>query len=423
MEAFVSIFDYILDLGPTVIIPLAIFLIGLLFGVKPGRAFTSAITIGIGFTGVNLVIGLLSSELGTATQQMVERFNFNLTVVDIGWPAAASAAFASPVTTLMIVLILVVNLGMLVLNLTNTLNIDIWNFHHMIAVAALSYIATNNFWLSIIIGLIATVIILKFSDYFAHSIGDYYGLDNVTFTTGSSIGYAMIGIPVGRLVGMIPGINKVEVTPESIQKRFGIFGEPMVMGLIIGFVLGLLAGYDVGAAFKLGVSMAAVLVLMPRMVSLLMDGLLPISEAAQEFANKHWGDRDINIGLDAALAFGDPANASAGLILVPITLLLAVILPGNKVLPFGDLATIPFYMAYVTADRKGNIFQSVITGTIMIAIALYIATNFAPLHTEMVAGLDSVKDMAGSAFTSFDTGGNVLKWALVRLAEFINGMF
>ncbi|MGO1033522.1 PTS transporter subunit IIC, partial [Clostridioides difficile] len=42
-----------------------------------------------------------------------------------------------------------------------------------------------------------------------------------------------------------------------------------------------------------------------------------------------------------------------------------------KVLPFGDLATIPFYMAFIVCFRKGNIVQSVITGTIVIAISLY----------------------------------------------------
>ena len=42
--------------------------------------------------------------------------------------------------------------------------------------------------------------------------------------------------------------------------------------------------------------------------------------------------------MDAALTVGHPTVMSTSLLLVPISLLLAVILPGNQVLPFGDLA-------------------------------------------------------------------------------------
>ncbi|MGO0807338.1 PTS transporter subunit IIC [Clostridioides difficile] len=37
-----------------------------------------------------------------------------------------------------------------------------------------------------------------------------------------------------------------------MQKRFGIFGEPMMMGIILGIILGALAGYDVAGIFNVG---------------------------------------------------------------------------------------------------------------------------------------------------------------------------
>ena len=85
----------------------------------------------------------------------------------------------------------------------------------------------------------------------------------------------------------------------------------------------------------------------------------------------------VYIGLDAALSVGHPSVIATALILVPITLFIAVILPGNKVLPFGDLATIPFYIAFVVAFLRGNIIHSVLAGTVMIALSLWMATNFA----------------------------------------------
>ncbi|MDK6520298.1 PTS transporter subunit IIC [Aerococcus urinae] len=422
MDSFLDVVQYILGLGPTVIIPIAIFLIALLFKVKVGKAFVSALTIGVGFTGVNLVTGLLSDSLGPATQAMVERFGFSLTVIDIGWPATASGAFASSVAPAMIILALAVNFVMLGTRLTDTLNIDIWNFHHFIVVAALSQIITGNFIFSLAMGVLMEIACLKFADYFAPMIQEYYGLEGISLTTGSSIGYGMLGIPIGWLVSKIPGLKNIEMDADKIQEKFGIFGQPIIMGLVIGFIIGLLAGYDIGKAFQLGVSMAAVMVLMPRMVKILMEGLTPISEAAQGFADKYFSGRQINIGLDAALAIGNPENMSVGLLLVPITLLIAVILPGNKVLPFGDLATIPFYVCYITASRKGNILHSLITGTIVVGCGLYFATSMAGPHTELLQGLDATANIT-QQMASLDTGGNFLKWIFVEISRLFAGAF
>ena len=53
-------------------------------------------------------------------------------------------------------------------------------------------------------------------------------------------------------------------------------------------------------------NVAAVLLLIPRMISLLMEGLMVISEATQEFLKKRFPGKEIYIGLDAAVATGHP---------------------------------------------------------------------------------------------------------------------
>lgn len=47
--------------------------------------------------------------------------------------------------------------------------------------------------------------------------------------------------------------------------------------------MGILAGYDTAGVGQLAVQTGAVMVLMPKMVALLMEGLTPISESANEF--------------------------------------------------------------------------------------------------------------------------------------------
>lgn len=56
--------QWFVDLGSIVVLPILIFIFGIILGTKPSKAFTSALTVGVGFVGLNLVIDLLSSSLG-----------------------------------------------------------------------------------------------------------------------------------------------------------------------------------------------------------------------------------------------------------------------------------------------------------------------------------------------------------------------
>lgn len=56
-----SVLQYILDLGSSVVMPLIITILGLILGQKFSKAFRSGMTIGIGFIGINLVIGLMGT--------------------------------------------------------------------------------------------------------------------------------------------------------------------------------------------------------------------------------------------------------------------------------------------------------------------------------------------------------------------------
>ena len=353
MKAINDVVQYILNLGPTVMLPIMILIIALIFRVPFGKALRSGLTIGIGFVGINLVIGVLSDNLGPAAQAMVERFGFHLTVIDTGWPSAASAAWASPVSAVLIPICLIVNVILLLLKVTKTLDIDLWNYWHFIAAGATGYIVTNgNWWFAILCAVLYEIACLIIADKTAPLVAKFYGLEGVSLPTGSTVAFGLVGIP---------------------------------------------------------------------MVKILMEGLIPISESVRDFLQERYGEREIYLGLDAAVTTGHPANLATGLLLVPITLFIAVILPGNKVLPFGDLATIPFYVSLIVAHRKGNIIQSVLTGTVVIALALYMATNFAPVHTEMMRGVYEFPKGATQVST-LDMGGNFLNWVILKFSQLVSGI-
>ncbi|WP_236784759.1 PTS galactitol transporter subunit IIC [Anaerococcus ihuae] len=389
-----ELFQKFVDLGAIVVLPILIFIFGMILGTKAKKSFTSGIIVGVGFVGLNMVIDLLGNSLGPAAQQMVERFGLNLTTIDVGWPAAAAISYGTVLGSLAIPIGIGLNIILLFLGLTKTLMVDMWNFWHAAFVASLVYAITQDFALGIYATIAYLTMIYLLADIIAPRIEKFYGFPNITFPHGTSAPGFLFALPLNWIFERIPGFNKIEADPETVQKKFGVFGESTVLGLIIGLGMGILAGYDLGGILQLGVKTSAVMVLMPRMVSLLMEGLAPISEAANTFVQKRFPGREVNIGMDSALSVGHPAVLSSSLLLVPITILLAVILPGNTTLPFGDLATIPFVVCLMSAVFNGNIVRTVVGGSIYMTSILYITSWASPLVT-----------MAAQA-AKFDLGGN-----------------
>lgn len=411
------IINAILDLGSIVMLPILIFVLSLVFGEKPGRALRSGITIGIGFIGINLVIGLLSNSLGPAAEALVNNSGLQLDVIDVGWPAAAAIAFASRVGALVIPIGLAVNIIMLVTRTTKTVNVDLWNYWHFAFTGALVSAATGSLPLGMIAAAINTAIVLKLGDWTAPLVQEFYGLPGISLPHGFSLAYVPIAIPLNKFFDKIPGLNKIEVNPDNVSEKFGVLGEPTIVGLILGIVLGIIAKYNIKDSLNLGMSMAGVMFLMPRMVRILMEGLIPVSEAAKKFMQKKFAGKEFYIGLDSAVAIGHPSAIATALILVPITILLALILPGNRVLPFGDLATIPFMVAMVAPICRGNVFRSVIIGALVIAVGLLIATNVSPLHTQ--AAIDAAFQFpeGATSISSICDGANPLTWVILKIMQ------
>ena len=71
MDVIKTIYDFITGLGPSVMMPIVVTLLGLILGAKFGRALRAGITVGIGFLGINLVIGLFFDFMGPAATAMV----------------------------------------------------------------------------------------------------------------------------------------------------------------------------------------------------------------------------------------------------------------------------------------------------------------------------------------------------------------
>ena len=153
---------------------------------------------------------------------------------------------------------------------------------------------------------------------------------------------------------------------------------------------------------------------LPKMIKCIMDGLLPISERAKELMHKHFGeDADFYIGLDPAILLGDPEVVTAGIIFIPITLLIAVIMPGNRILPFGDLATIGFFIAMAVAVHKGNLFRTLISGSCIMAMTIWITNQAVDWTTALGQSVGAVEK--GATLAAMDQGGCPITYIFTQL--------
>ena len=212
--------------------------------------------------------------------------------------------------------------------------------------------------------------------------------------------------PIDKLLDKIPFMNK-KMDAEALKEKLGVFAENHVMGAVIGFLLGLVAGYGISKSLILAIQAATALTLFPMVSKLFMQALSPISEAISEFMRKHFGDREIFIGLDWPILAGRNEIWVSAIILIPFELLFAVILPGNKVLPFGGIINLSIAVAVVLLTR-GNLLRMIIYGIVTTPVFLYIATFFSPYITRLAQETGAVKVAEGTMLT----------WSTIENGEF-----
>ena len=425
---------YVRDLGPPVIMPVVITLLGLLFRQGFARSFRAGLTVGVGFIAIGLVVGLLMQVVGPKAMAFASVLGIELDTLDVGWPMGASVSFALPIAAALIPAVLALNVVLVVTKVTRTIDVDLWNYWHFIYTGALVQAATGSVLLGIFGACVTALVVFKLADWTAPAVEHHFGLPGISLPHTETVNWAPLMYALERIERKIPGLSKLEADPATVRRKLGLLGEPIVMGVLLGILIGALGAVPLwregryGAWLKdvltLAITMAAVLVVLPKVVAILMEGLIPISEGARTLLQKRFPGRDVLIGLDAAVVIGHPANMAVALVCVPLALLLAVVLPGNRMLPFADLAALPFYVLWGVAASRGNMVRGLINAVVILALILWIGTSLGPLTTDLAraAGFhpDAVSGTGVDAsryqyWSGIALGSHVVPWIVLQL--------
>ncbi len=409
-----QVFSYIIGLGAAVMMPVIFTVLGLCIGIRLGDALKSGLKVGVGFIGLSIVTALLTSALGPALNSVVGIYDLQLHVFDMGWPAAAAVAYNTAVGAFIIPVCLGVNILMLVTKTTRTVNIDLWNYWHFAFIGAVVYFASDNIWWGFFAAIICYIITLIMADYTADKFQGFYDkMEGISIPQPFCAGFVPFAVVINKALDKIPGFDKLNIDAEGMKKKFGLLGEPLFLGILVGCGIGALScknGQElvdkIPYILGLGIKMGAVMELIPRITALFIEGLKPISDATRELiAKKFKGAVGLNIGMSPALVIGHPATLVVSLLLIPVTILLAVILPGNQFLPLASLAGMFYLFPLVLPITKGNVIKTFIIGLVVLTIGLYFVTNLAPYFTQAAHDVyEKTQDAAVNIPAGFEGG-------------------
>ena len=427
-----QVFSYIIGLGAAVMMPVIFTVLGLCIGIKFDKALKSGLLVGVGFVGLSVVTALLTSSLGAPLKTMTEIYNLKLGIFDMGWPAAASVAYNTTVGAFIIPVCLGINILLLMVKATKTINIDLWNYWHYAFIGAVVYFATDNIWWGFFAAIICFIITLITADLTTKKFQEYYkDLDGISIPQPFCQGFVPFAYILNKGMDKIPGFSKLDIDAEGLKKKFGILGEPLFLGVLVGIVIGMLSCRSwaeivqkIPFILGLGIKMGAVMELIPRITALFIEGLRPIADATKELVAKRFKNYSgINIGMSPALVIGHPTTLVVSLLLIPVTLFLSVVLPGNEFLPLASLAGMFYLFPVVLPITKGNVLKTFIIGLVSLIVGLYFVTDLAPYFTQAAqdvfakTGDAAVKIPEGFLGGSIDFASSLFSWVIFHLVH------
>ena len=408
------VFSYIIGLGAAVMMPVIFTVLGVCVGIRFSKALKSGLLVGVGFVGLGVVTALLTSNLGPALKGMTDLYHLNLPYFDLGWPAAAAVAYSTAVGAFIIPVCLGVNVLMLATGTTRTVNIDLWNYWHFAFLGAMVYFTTSSLAWAFYAAIVLYVITLCMADFTAKGFQAFYkDAEGLSIPQPFCQSFTPFAVAIGWLLDRIPGFDRLDLDSEGMKRKFGLFGEPIFLGLIIGCGIGALkcdswtsVVDSIPSILKLGVTVAAVMELIPRITALFIEGLKPISQAVQDRLARGRGQRSRStmevdsstvqpstsnlqssffIGMSPALVIGHPTTLVVSILLIPGILFLSVFLPGNKFLPLASLAGMFYLFPCVLPITKGNVPKTFIIGLVALVVGLFFVTNLTPAFTKAIA--------------------------------------
>ncbi|WP_105301380.1 PTS galactitol transporter subunit IIC [Anaerococcus marasmi] len=376
---------------PSVLMLLVLTIISLIVGVKFSKALEGGIRLAISITAIGAVMNILTSSFSEALQAFVGRTGIELSITDVGWAPLATITWGSPYTLYFLLVMIIVNIAMLLLNKTNTLDVDIFDIWHLAITGLFAMYMGANLLVTTLLVIFIGVLKIINSDLMKPTFNDLLDAPDENPMTTTHMNYMMNPIVMlfNKIIDKIfPFLDKYDFDAAKLNSKIGFWGSKSAIGIYLGLFIGLLAGMPLMDTFTLAFTAATCLELFSVIGQWFIESVEPLSQGIADFANKKLGGRSLNIGLDWPFIAGRSEMWAAANILAPIMLLIAIILPGNKVLPLGGIIAMGLTPALLVVTR-GRIIRMILIGIFMLPIFLWSGTLIAPYATEAAKSVNA----------------------------------
>ena len=126
------------NFGSAIVVPFIIFIIALIFRVKPAKAFLSALYAGVSLEGFSLIIGAYTPIITPLVQNMSNVTGVELNTFDVGWQATSVVAFATSAGMIYLGLGIALQTILFLVKWTNIFQpSDLWNNYSYIVWGAI----------------------------------------------------------------------------------------------------------------------------------------------------------------------------------------------------------------------------------------------------------------------------------------------
>ncbi len=421
MNIIVNALNWFGNLPGPVMMFLLFLVINLILRIGIGKSIKAAFMYALGLFALStFAFDIFLGTVVSVGDAMVANLGLTKTIVDFG-SGVTPIILSNPIVVWAIPIGIALNIIMLVLKLTKTLDVDIYNmlyFWGMPAVLVLT--ATGNVTFAILSIIITGVLTLKIADWSApkiHAVLPQY--KGMSFPYVYSAYYGPVAYWFNKLFDKIPFIRNSNLTADTIKDKMGVLGEPGLIGFILGIIMGLLGGFSFTDALYTGIKLGAALYFVPLSTNILIQGLNETTSVLTEWVKKKFKDREIYIGLDGVVLAGMPETLAVGLLFVPIALLVSIILPWNSVLPIGMLSVGFILVAIFMPFFKMNILKGAIFCVIVVTIELFIGQVLAPYFTEIAMSAGYEIPYGSVQITN---AANMPNLICVKLFELIQGL-
>lgn len=392
-------FTPIISLGAPVIMCIVLTLLAWAFGVKFSRALEGGIKLAIALVGIGAIIGILTTAFSESLQAFVRNTGIQLNIIDVGWAPLATITWGSPYTLYFLLIMLIVNIIMIVLKKTNTLDVDIFDIWHLSITGLLImwFAGRNNVSTSVALAIATITVVfigvLKIinSDLMKPTFDDLLGTDKTPMTT-THMNFMMnpyIMVLDKIFDKILPGLDKYDFDAAKLNSKIGFWGSKFFIGFALGIVIGIMGDPHLSVAnlqkwFGLAFTAGACLELFSIIGSWFIAAVEPLSQGITNFASKKMQGRKFNIGLDWPFIAGRAEIWACANILAPIMLIEAVLLSkvGNGILPLAGIIAMGVTPALLVVTR-GRLLRMIIFGSLLLPLFLLSGTMIAPFVTEL----------------------------------------